>query len=262
MRLIHGDCLEVLSTFPSGNVDMVCADPPYGTTACKWDSVIPLVPLWEQLRRVVKPNGAVVLTASQPFTSALVMSNRRWFRYCWVWEKENGTDFLNTKRKPFEVHEDVCVFYERQPTYNPQATHGAPYRAISGKAHREWLRQPDVADGTLTDNNGTRVPRTVLRMNVEKGLHPTQKPVGLMSYLIRTYTNEGETILDFCMGSGTTGVACAQTGRDFIGIEKDPGYFAIAEKRIGEAQNATPLFPETVSAKEPTFQFSEEHPNG
>jgi site-specific DNA-methyltransferase (adenine-specific) len=226
-----GDCLEVMQTIADKSVDLILCDLPYGTTACKWDSVIPFEPLWAQYRRIAKPNAAIVLTAAQPFTTALIASNLKDFRYSWVWEKEQGVNFLLAKKQPMKVHEDVCVFATGQTLYVPQMTVGKPYTSGKGDSG-------EVSGGVKkvqTKNFGSRYPRSVIRINRETGLHPTQKPVALMEYLIRTYTNEGDTVLDSCMGSGTTGVAAARTGRHFIGIERDPGYFAIATNRIAEA---------------------------
>jgi adenine specific DNA methylase Mod len=222
-----------MKAIPAHSVDMILCDLPYGTTACKWDSVIPLAPLWEQYSRIAKTNAAIVLTGSQPFTTALISSNLKQFRYCWVWEKCRGANFLRANIEPLKVHEDVCVFYGAQPTYNPQFTEGKPYsrRAEgrnSGEVHKFTPAIPVV-------NKGTRYPRSVQTMPRDRGaFHPTQKPVALMEYLIRTYTNEGETVLDNCMGSGTTGVAAAQSARKFIGIEQDAVYFATAQRRIAE----------------------------
>lgn len=229
-NVTQSDCLEVMREIPDRSVDMILCDLPYGTTACKWDSVIPFEPLWAQYERVIKGNGAIVLTASQPFTTVLANSNLRLFRYAWVWEKEQGVNFLMAKKQPLKVHEDILVFYKKQPTYNPQMTKGMPY--ISGKG--------DSGDVTgrvkkiQTKNEGTRYPRSVIKFNREVGLHPTQKPVALFEYLIRTYTNEGEVVLDNCIGSGTTAVAAINTGRQFIGIEREPEYVEIANKRIAE----------------------------
>jgi len=224
--LLQGDCLDLMRQIPDGAVDMVLCDLPYGTTACKWDSVIPFEPLWREYRRICR--GAIVLTASQPFTTALIGSNLQDFRYCWVWEKEQGVNFLLAKKQPLKVHEDVCVFYKEHPAYSPQMTCGAPY--VSGKGDSGEVS--GSVRKVQTVNDGTRYPRSVQKFNRETGIHPTQKPVALMEYLIRTYTNDGETVLDNCMGSGTTGVACVNTGRNFIGIEKDEKYFAIARDRI------------------------------
>ena len=244
MQLMHGDCLDLMAQIPDGSVDMIMCDLPYGTTACKWDSVIPFEPLWAQYRRVAKRNAAIVLTASQPFTSALVMSNPVEFRHEWVWEKNRGSNFLNVKREPMKEHEVALVFSAGGWTYNPQMQE----RKGNGKALVGKLIVGAVSPSETTRPGISprptilpelRVPSSVQRFNTACGadkFHPTQKPVALMEYLIRTYTNEGETVLDNCMGSGTTGVACANTGRKFIGIEKDAGYFAIAQRRIEQAQ--------------------------
>lgn len=238
--LLRGDCLERMAEIPDGSVDMVMCDLPYGTTACKWDSVIPFEPLWAQYRRICKRNAAIVLTASQPFTSALVMSNIDWFKYCWVWDKVNRpTGHLNAKKQPLRETEDVVVFYAGQPTYNPQMVDGEPYTATGSKKSDCYGSQKT----TTTVCTGKRYPRNVLKIEAdERGtvgrIHPTQKPVALMEYLVRTYTNEGETVLDNTMGSGTTGVACVNTGRRFIGIERDEAYFALASQRINGAAAA------------------------
>jgi DNA modification methylase len=241
MKLILGDCLEKMKSIPECSVDMVLTDPPYGTTACKWDSVIPFEPMWEQLKRIIKPNGAIVMTASQPFTSALVMSNIKMFKYDWVWRKPKGTCHLNAKKMPMRDKEDILVFYSKQPTYNPQFTEGSPYKNKAGDPNKATSMTGSYGDYTnfRYDNEGKRYPKQVQEFPVvERGtLHPTQKPVALMEYLIKTYTLERETVLDFTMGSGTTGVACVNTNRNFIGIEKDLEYFQIAKKRIIEARN-------------------------
>lgn len=243
-NLMLGDCLERMKEIPDGSVDMVLTDPPYGTTACKWDSVIPFVPMWEQLKRVTRKNGAIVMTASQPFTSILVMSNVKMFKYCWVWEKSKASNFLQAGYMPLKAHEDVVVFCrDSKPTYNPQMTDGKPYsgekRAGKKGSNSEVVNNvpnPKFRKGSL---DGKRKPRTVQYFKTSeaegKTLHPTQKPVALMEYLIKTYTNEDETVLDFTMGSGTTGVACKNLNRNFIGIEMDEGYFKIAEERINNA---------------------------
>ena len=320
--LMQGDCLERMKEIQSGSVDAIICDPPYGATACKWDSIIPLEPMWEQLKRVIKPNGAIVMTASQPFTTILISSNMKMFRYSWVWEKEQGVNFMSAKRQPLKAHEDVLVFYadlaeqrgaaiEYAPlreyfqserdrsclsaraiqtvlgnymashyftngvqfcipseenyaklqstgffprpyheimdeyrrlgesivpvTYNPQMTEGKPY--VSGKGTSGEVT--GSVQKVQTVNDGTRYPRSVVSIKRQTGIHPTQKPVALMEYLIKTYTNEGETVLYFTCGSGTTGVACANTGRKFIGIELDLNYFNIALDRIEQAHNST-----------------------
>lgn len=233
-----------MAEIPDGSVDMVLADLPYGTTACKWDSVIPFAPLWAAYRRICKPNAAIVLTASQPFTSALVMSNVGEFRYSWVWEKNRPTGFLDAKKKPMRAHEDIVVFYREQPTYNPQKTKGEPNHCTGVKTGKKEVSKSEIFAGEFgrvpADKSGDKYPRSVQRFDGlnptgDNRVHPTQKPVALMEYLIRTYTNAGDTVLDNTRGSGTTGVACANIGRRFIGIERDEGYFAIARKRIEEA---------------------------
>lgn len=234
MSLMLGDSLERMREIESGTVDLVMADLPYGTTRCKWDSIIPLAPLWEQYRRIIKPRGAIVLTASQPFTSALVMSNPEWFCYDLVWEKGAATGHLNSKRAPMRAHESVLVFCSGQPTYNPQMTHG--------HARKTSVKRGDVTQvyGTqdfqpIAYDSTSRYPRSVQFFSSDKQrskLHPTQKPLALMEWCVRTYSNPGELVLDNAMGSGTTGVACSNTGRRFIGIEKDPVYFATAQQRI------------------------------
>lgn len=238
MRLLHGDCLELLPTLPDGSVDLVLTDPPYGKTACAWDAVIPFEPMWREVRRVLKPCGAAVFTASQPFTSALVMSNPKAFKHEWVWEKNKASGHLNAKKRPMRAHEDILVFGFGGAPYNPQMTLGhRPANSAKTNANSEnYGPQVRVEYGGAT----TRYPRSVQSFPVVNNddpakQHPTQKPVALMEYLIRTYSNEGETVLDFTMGSGTTGVACVNTGRKFIGIERDPEYFAIAERRIADA---------------------------
>jgi len=246
ITLLHGDCLEKMAEIPDGSVDMVLADPPYGTTACKWDSIIPLEPMWEHLKRVIKPNGAIVMTASQPFTSVLVTSNLKMFRYCMVWDKVNKyTGALNANRMPMKRHEDIAVFYGKLPTYNKQMRDGKPYVARQTKGHGDFTQHGN-SGGHVTVNSGGRNPCSVLPIKsdvkTELGLHPTQKPVALMEYLIKTYTNEGETVLDFTMGSGTTGVACLNTNRSFIGIEKNLSYFNLATDRIHTTQ--PPLLPQ------------------
>ena len=235
INLMLGDCLERMKEIPNGSVDLVLADPPYGTTACKWDSVIPLDNMWEQLKRVIKPNGIIAMTASQPFTTTLISSNLKMFKYCWVWEKNRATNFPNAKRRPLTAHEDIVVFINGSLWYNPQKTEGHPPTNSARGASQGTIYNGDNVRN-YQGGETTRFPRTVQRVDCERGLHPTQKPVALMEYLIKTYSNEGETVLDFTMGSGTTGVACVNTGRSFIGIEMDENYFNIATKRIASAQ--------------------------
>ena len=232
--LVQGDCLERMKEIPSGSADMILADPPYGTTACKWDSIIPLEPMWEQLKRIIKPNGAIVMTASQPFTTTLISSNMKMFRYCLVWEKTLGTNPMLVKKQPFRKHEDICIFYAKQPTYTPQMTIGSPYSDKERESGLDAINKGVRGKKKAINNHGTRYPSSVQRFsNGNNGnVHPTQKPVALMEYLIKTYTNEGEVVLDFTMGSGSTGVACMNTGRKFIGIELDPTYYGIACERV------------------------------
>lgn len=236
--LMKGDCLGRMKEIESGSVDMILADVPYGTTACKWDSIIPLEPMWEQLKRIIKPNGAIVMTASQPFTTTLIASNMRMFKYCWVWEKQQGTNPMLSKRQPMKVHEDVVVFYDKQCLYNPQMTEGKPYSGFVTNNNKTVGDIMNNAKSTHRDNpTGNRYPRSIQKFNTprNRGIHPTQKPVALMEYLIKTYTLEGETVLDFTAGSFTTGVACVNLNRKFIGIEMDKGYFDIGVNRIKEA---------------------------
>lgn len=241
INLMLGDCLERMKEIPAGSVDMILTDPPYGTTACKWDSIIPLEPMWEQLRRVIKPNGAIAMTASQPFTSVLTCSNLPMFKYSLVWEKTTATGHLNAKKMFMRAHEDILIFYKKPPVYNPQKTKGHT-RKVSSASSKVNCKKTEVYGGHgLTDYDSTeRYPRSVIKTSTDKQkskLHPTQKPVALMEYLIKTYTNEGETVLDFTAGSGTTGVAAKNLNRDFIGIEMDEGYFKIAQERIDKATN-------------------------
>ncbi len=233
MNLMLGECLERMKEIPDGSVDLILADPPYGTTACKWDSIIPLEPMWEQLNRIIKPNGAIVMTAAQPFTSVLITSNINMFKDCLVWKKNVASNFLNANRMHLKRHEDICIFYQKAPVYNKQMKHGEPYRNKRNGRDDSGDCYGSVSKRIDTVNSGERNPVSVLEFDRQIGLHPTQKPVALMEYLIKTYTQEGETVLDFVMGSGTTGVACKNTGRKFIGIEKDEKYFEIAKKRIG-----------------------------
>jgi DNA modification methylase len=230
--LHHGDCLEVMAGLPDASVDMILCDLPYGTTKNKWDSVIPFDALWAEYRRVAKPNAAIVLTASQPFTTALIASNMRDFRYTQVWDKVGTTGFQTAKVMPLRRHEDICVFYRAKPTYNPaMEVRGAPRKKGGSKTDNGCYGDLRSAESF----NNEYYPTSIIQVSnaSKKGLvHPTQKPVALMEYLMRTYTNPGDTVLDNCMGSGTTGVACVNTGRRFIGMEMDPEYFAIARDRI------------------------------
>ena len=237
VTLWQGDCLELMKNIPDGSVDMVLCDLPYGTTRNKWDSAIPLDKLWEQYKRVIKDNGAIVLFSAEPFTSLLITSNIQWFRYDLIWSKTQGSDFLNANRKPLRSHENICVFYKKQPTYNPQKTDGKPYKAKSGETTSTNFGK--FNGNHYTENkDGKRCPLSVLRFSGEHNRgkqHPTQKPTDLLEWLIKTYTNESEIVLDNSMGSGSCGVACVNTNRHFIGIELDEGYFNIAKERIRKA---------------------------
>jgi len=236
--LIHGDCLELMKEIPDGSVDMILCDLPYGTTSCKWDSVIPFEPLWEQYKRIIKENGAIVLFAQTPFDKILGCSNLSWLRYEWIWEKTQATGHFNAKIAPMKAHENILVFYNKLPPYNAQKTKNhKPMNSYTKKA--EVVNKSDIYGKVKNDISGggatDRYPRSVQVFPSDKqkiSLHPTQKPVALMEYLIRTYTNEGDVVLDNCMGSGTTGIACINTERKFIGIEKDSDYFEIAKNRI------------------------------
>ena len=242
IELMLGDCSERMKEIPDGSVDMVLTDPPYGTTACKWDSVIPLEPMWNELKRIIKPNGAIVMTASQPFTTKLISSNIDNFAFCWVWDKCFGANFVQAKRQPIKDHEDVIVFCfsGKQPNYYPQMTkRDVPIKKGGNKQSSAIpiaVTEASVKFGQEGKTYDEKYPTSQIRFNCRegRGLHPTQKPVALMEYLIKTYTNENETVLDFTMGSGTTGVACKNLNRNFIGIELDSDYFKIAEKRINE----------------------------
>ena len=237
-EVLQGDCLELMKDIPDGSIDAIITDPPYGTTACKWDSVIPFEPMWEQLKRVTKKNGAIVLFGSQPFTSALVMSNVKMFKYEWIWEKSKCGSPFTAKYKPMMKHENILVFGKGKTTYNPQKVQGEPYKRVSKKGTNN-MGYGAKAEVTYGSEDGTRYPKSVLffqqKWRRQDQLHPTQKPVALFEYLIKTYTDEGETVLDFTMGSGSTGVACVNTNRNFIGIELDQGYFNIAKQRIESA---------------------------
>lgn len=232
VNLQKGDCLELMKDIPDNSVDLILCDLPYGTTRNKWDSIIPLDRLWHEYKRLCR--GAIVLTAQTPFDKVLGSSNITMLKYEWIWRKEAGTGFLNAKKAPLKDHENILVFYRNKPTYNPQKRQGfKPYICKKGGDTSNYNPSGIVT----TVSGGDRYPVTVLDFPRDKDkVHPTQKPVALMEYLIRTYTNEGDTVLDNCMGSGTTGVACVNTGRSFIGIEKDRQYFKIARRRIREAQ--------------------------
>lgn len=266
IKLFQGDCLELMRDIPDGSVDMVLCDLPYGTTQCAWDKVIPFEPLWQQYKRIIKNNGAIVLFSVQPFTTDLICSNRKMFRYEIIWEKTQKLGFLNAKKMPLRAHENILIFYKRLPTYNPQKyqlseeyikSHLVPIGRTragrNGKSYEQYIGRKAEQyaeyrkDDYVYTDSGERFPSDVIKFSNWNGTlfgkaqtnaakHPTAKPVPLLEWLIRTYTNPGETVLDNCMGSGSTGVACVNTGRDFIGIELDPGYFETARKRIADAQ--------------------------
>jgi site-specific DNA-methyltransferase (adenine-specific) len=239
-----------MKSIPDGSIDAIITDPPYGTTACKWDSVIPFDLMWEQLNRIIKPNGAIVLFGSEPFSSALRMSNIKNYKYDWIWDKKRCTGFLNAKKQPLRNNEIISVFYKKQPTYNPQ-----PYKknTIGNMGESKEHQTDNYGKYHKVDNDNRNefgYPRTILTQipvinNLSKdksGLHPTQKPVALMEYLIKTYTNENEIVLDFTMGSGTTGVAAKNLNRNFIGIEMDDNYFNIATERINKTESQLTIF--------------------
>jgi len=249
MQLINGDCLEEMKNIPDGSIDMVLADPPYGTTKCKWDSVLDLPLMWEQLKRVIKPNGAIIMTASQPFTTALIASNIKMFKYCWYWNKNRPTGFANAKRQPLRKVEEVVVFYTSPPTYSPQGL-----VRINKTCKNSNTCGGDTVRGNTEESKGngslrtggkeyvqefTGYPNQVLDIkgNSDRKIHPTQKPVELMEYMVKTYTNEGDKVLDFCAGSFTTGEACINLNREFIGIEKDKTYFDIGTERLNRVLN-------------------------
>lgn len=231
IELWHGDCLELMNNIPDDSVDMVLCDLPYGSTRNKWDKCIPLEKLWQEYKRVVKKNGAIVLFAQTPFDKVLGASNLDMLKYEWIWEKPQGTGHLNAKKMPMKSHENILVFYRQLPTYHPQWEWGSPYKLTGGVCSANYGKH----DKVTTISDGRRYPKDVLRFGkaeTDKHLHPTQKPVALLEYMIKTYTDSGDTVLDNCMGCGSTGVACANTNRRFIGIELDDEYFNIAKQRI------------------------------
>ena len=230
-----GDCLEVMKSIPPGSIDAIITDPPYGSTACKWDSVIDFKLMWEQLNRIIKPNGAIVLFGSEPFSSALRMSNIKNYKYDWIWEKERGSNFATLKYQPFKKHEIISVFSCNPHIYIPQMREGTPYTCKQG-GKGSILNKGTSEKEVITVNKGNRHPHSILEFKRDRGKHPTQKPVALMEYLIKTYTNENETVLDFTMGSGSTGVAAKNLNRNFIGIEMDENYFKIATERINKEE--------------------------
>lgn len=240
-KLKQGNCLELMPQIPSGSVDMILCDLPYGTTACKWDTVIPFEPLWAEYKRIIKKNGAIVLFGSQPFTTLLVGSNISEFKYQWIWEKEQGVNFQLAKKQCLKVHEDVCVFCQGSVPYYPQGlVKCSKVKSNKGKGGNLGHQSSEVLRDTYVQEF-ENYPRSILKFGRERGLHPTQKPITLCEYLIKTYTKEGEWVLDNTMGSGTTGVACVNTNRNFIGIEQDEKYFEIAKTRIQQAEQSLSL---------------------
>lgn len=233
MKLQHGDCLKLMNEIPPGSVDMILCDLPYGATRCRWDTVIPFDQLWRQYKRVIKDNGAIVLFGTEPFATMLRASNLKMYRYDIIWCKNIPTGFLNSNRMPLRKHENICVFYKQLPTYNPQKTTGTPYKKHKNHSniYGKFKEQPRINDGTRYPTSIVSFPSVNTQSYAER-LHPTQKPVALLEYLIKTYTNPGDTVLDNCMGSGSTGVACVNTERGFIGIELDDKYYDIANERI------------------------------
>jgi site-specific DNA-methyltransferase (adenine-specific) len=240
-ELYQGDCLDILPTLEAGSIDAVIADPPYGTTACKWDSVIPLGPMWAELKRVIKPRGAIVLFASQPFTSVLVTSNLKQFRHEWIWNKSKGANFGSVKYEPLKIHESVLVFADGAVRINHQLEESV--QVPVGRDSRDKGSANYFASFGNSFRRGVGYPRSIQKFPIPNnwtggGLHPTQKPVDLLRYLVRTYTNVGDTVLDFCFGSNTTGVACQMEGRNFVGIEKDANYFPLGARRIEQVHPA------------------------
>ena len=242
MQLLNGDCLQLMKQIPNKSIDMILCDLPYGTTACKWDSVIPFEPLWEQYNRIIKDNGCIALFSSQPFTSSLVMSNPKMYKYEWIWQKTHPKGHLNAKKMPMRAHENIEIFYKKPPVYHPQMTHGHKRKV----AKTNYIRESDgnsCYGREVRNTSYDSTDRYPLDVQVfgnavqSKKLHPTEKPVALLEYLIKTYSNEDDIILDNCMGSGSTGVACVNTGREFIGIELDENYYNIAKNRISQALN-------------------------
>lgn len=249
IKLYHGDCLNLMQQIPDGSIDAIIADPPYGTTACSWDSIIPFDLMWQQLNRIIKQSGAIVLFGSQPFTSKLICSNIEMFKYELIWEKSRASNFVHCKHQPLKAHENLIIFSKSASASNskmsmqyfPQMIAGLPYDKGIPMSKISHMAGGFTKHHSIVRKNetGDRYPRSVRYFRSadgEGGFHPTQKPVALMEYLIKTYTNEGETVLDFTMGSGTTGVACINTSRNFIGIEQDKNYFDIASNRIAERQ--------------------------
>lgn len=241
-QIYNEDCLTALDKVSDDSVDMIMVDLPYGTTACAWDFVIPMDKLWEQYYRICKKNAAMVFTASQPFTTTLISSNLKDFRYEWIWEKPQGTNPMNAKVMPLKSHENVLVFYREKPTYNPQMWYSTPYGGFKSDTSKIGEVYGSAKSQHRDNPDGSRYPRTVQKFKQEKGFHPTQKPVEMMEYFIKTYTDKGQTVLDNTMGSGTTGVAALKLGRKFIGMEREEKYFEISKKRLEEVQEETKFF--------------------
>ena len=244
IELIKGDCLIEMQKIADNSIDAIITDPPYGTTACKWDSVIPFDLMWEQLNRIIKPNGAIVLFGSEPFSSALRMSNINNYRYDWIWDKVAITNPMLAKKQPLRCIENILVFYKKQPVYNPQMQEGKKWHRGGKKEHKTGTLGQSTLFNNGSDKTNLKYPKNLIEFsnaNKMNNRHPTQKPLELMEYLVKTYTNESETVLDFTMGSGSTGVACKNLNRAFIGIELDLNYFEIAQKRINETVVQTEL---------------------
>lgn len=241
INLYNEDCLEVMKRLEDCSVDLVLTDPPYGTTSCKWDSIIPFEPMWDELKRITKPNAAIVLFGSQPFTSLLISSNLKMFRYELIWNKNKCGSPGLAKHRPMKVHENILVFSKNKELYNPQMEVGEPYKRNAPKNIRCNNHEYGFKNKSGIENKGTRYPKSILNISrdfsAQQQIHPTQKPVSLLEYLIKTYSNENNTVLDFTMGSGSTGVACVNTNRNFVGIELDKQYFKISEERINNAVN-------------------------
>lgn len=246
INLMHGNCLDIMNKLIEQNIkiDMILTDMPYGTTQCKWDSVIPFEPMWERINKLIKNNGCIALFGSEPFTSILICSNIKDFKYNWIWQKNKTTGFLNAKKQPLNDNETVSIFYKKQCTYNPQMTQAEKTykRGLVIRDKNADIQQSNCYGEQKTffqEDNGLRYPKRIQYFNnnnTQNQFHPTQKPVNLLEYLIHTYTNENETVLDFTMGSGSAGVACINTNRNFIGIELDDTYFEIAKKRIEDVK--------------------------
>jgi len=253
-QVIQGDCLEVMKDIHDRSIDMILCDLPYGTTACKWDTIIPFEPLWEQYKRIIKDNGAIVLTASQPFTSALVMSNIKMFRYEIIWKKERPTNPLLCKKQPPKYHENICVFYNAQPIFNPTMVKRKEENKRKNKVRNykdaTKIDTEKYGDMVLSGNNDLIYGSNILEISMQRGLHPTQKPVALFEYLIKTYTNEGDLVLDNCAGSGTTGVACRNLNRNFILIEKEQEYIDIINHRLSSLSPSSSEKAEEINIKE------------